>query len=313
MKTAIIEAIQKYDTIIIHRHIRPDEDAYGSQMGLGALIELNYPHKKVYRTGQHDTSLSYLGQPDIVADEVYNGALVIVTDTANQERIDDQRYLNGAMLIKIDHHPNDDAYGDLTWVNTDASSCSEMIFNLFEEAELQLSWRMNQDAARFLFAGIVGDTGRFIYPSATEETFSTVSRLVQYKFDRTALFDGMYELSAGLVQLQGYIYQNFVMDEHGAAYIKLPLDILNKFGVTASETSALVSSLGHVKGILAWAIFVEEKNQIRIRLRSKGMVINTLAKKYRGGGHPYASGATIYDWAEADELIAELKAICSNY
>lgn len=313
MKTAIIKAIEKYDTIIIHRHIRPDEDAYGSQMGLGALIESNYPNKKVFRTGQHDKMLNYLGHPDTVSDDLYEGALVIVTDTANQERVDDQRYLQGDMLIKIDHHPNDDAYGDLTWVNTDASSCSEMIFSLFEEGEKSFNWQLNQSAARFLFAGIVGDTGRFIYPSATEETFKTVSRLVQFKFDRTSLYDGMYELSEELIKLQGYIYQNFKMDEHGAAFVKLPLETLRKFGVTANETSALVSSLGQVKGILAWAIFVEEESQIRVRIRSKGMVINTLAKKYRGGGHPYASGATIYEWAESDALIAELKEICANY
>ena len=54
-----------------------------------------------------------------VADEVYKGALVIVTDTANTERIDDDRYTDGDFLMKIDHHPNDDAYGDLLWVDTE--------------------------------------------------------------------------------------------------------------------------------------------------------------------------------------------------
>ena len=39
------------------------------------------------------------------------------------------------MLIKIDHHPNDDQYGDLLWVDTNASSCSEMIYELFEEGK----------------------------------------------------------------------------------------------------------------------------------------------------------------------------------
>lgn len=312
MKAKIIEAIQKFDTIILHRHIRPDEDAYGSQMGLQAVIEENYPQKKVFSIGTHDTALTYLGKPVEVSDELFENALVIVTDTANQERIDDQRYKNGAMLIKIDHHPNDDVYGDITWVDTSASSCSEMIYDLYEYGAQHYEWRLNAVAARFLFAGIVGDTGRFIYPSATEKTFQAASQLVKYDFDREALFDGMYELSYNLLQLQGYIYQNFVMDENGAAYIKLTAEILSRFDVTASETSALVSSLGNVKGIKVWAIFVQESDQIRVRLRSKGLVINTIAKRYRGGGHPFASGATIYEWAESEQLIAEIKQLCAN-
>lgn len=47
MKQQIIECIEKYQTIIIHRHVRPDEDAYGSQMGLATLIQSNYPEKTV--------------------------------------------------------------------------------------------------------------------------------------------------------------------------------------------------------------------------------------------------------------------------
>ncbi|MGE7918569.1 DHH family phosphoesterase [Viridibacillus sp. NPDC093762] len=313
MKRQIIDTIKQYDTIIIHRHVRPDPDAYGSQMGLQAILQATYPEKTVYTTGEHEESLSFLGEPQVVADNEFENALVIVTDTANTERVDDQRYKQGKFLIKIDHHPNDDAYGDMLWVNTNASSCSEMIYDLFTEGRKVADWKMDSKAARFLFAGIVGDTGRFIYPSTTEATFNTVGELIKYNFDRTELFDGMYELSRELLHMQGYIFQNFVMDDNGAAYIKLTIEVLEQFGVTASDTSLLVGSLGNVKGIKAWVIFVEEADQIRVRLRSKGPIINTLAKQYNGGGHPMASGATIYKWEESEEVISKLKELCAKY
>jgi phosphoesterase RecJ-like protein len=50
---------------------------------------------------------------DVIADETYQNALVIVTDCGNVERIDDQRYSLGQELVKIDHHPNVTPYGDL--------------------------------------------------------------------------------------------------------------------------------------------------------------------------------------------------------
>jgi len=313
LKRQIIDTIEQYDTIIIHRHVRPDPDAYGSQMGLKALIQDNYPNKKVYAVGTHDELLSYLDRPDNIPDEVYNGALVIVTDTANTERIDDQRFSKGDFLIKIDHHPNDDAYGDLLWVDTASSSCSEMIYELYEEGRVYKNWKMTEQSARFLFAGIVGDTGRFLFPSTTTRTFEIAGQLIQYSFDRNEIFNGMYEMEENLLKLQGYVYQNFTMDENGAAFIKLPKELLKEFDVTVSETSSLVGSLSNIKGVRAWAIFVEEENEIRVRLRSKGPIINELAKKYHGGGHPLASGATAYSWEEVDQVIADLKQLCKEY
>ncbi|MGE7984794.1 DHH family phosphoesterase [Lysinibacillus fusiformis] len=313
MKRQIIDTIAAYETIIIHRHVRPDPDAYGSQQGLKELILANYPKKKVFAVGEHDASLTFMAQPDQVADDIYDHALVIVTDTANTERVDDQRYTKGKMIIKIDHHPNDDAYGDLLWVDTTASSCSEMIYELYEEGKEVANWQLSDTAARLLFAGIVGDTGRFQFPSTTAKTFKVAADLITYDFDRNQIFDGMYEMEQKLLNLQGYIYQNFTMDKYGAAHVKLTKELLTEYDIVPSEASLLVGCLGSVKGICSWVVFIEEEDQIRVRLRSKGPIINTLAKEFNGGGHPLASGATAYSWKEADAVIIRLQEICKAY
>ncbi|RHW40736.1 bifunctional oligoribonuclease/PAP phosphatase NrnA [Neobacillus notoginsengisoli] len=309
MVTKILELIEEYNTIIIHRHVRPDPDAYGSQSGLAEIIKASYPGKTVFTVGKDEETLVYLKKMDDIPDEAFMGALAIVCDTANTERICDSRYKMGDKLIKIDHHPNEDAYGDLIWVDTDASSTSEMIYELYLSGK-DRGLMMTDEAARLLFAGIVGDTGRFLYPSTTEKTFAYAGELIHYQFSRTELYDKMYELDANIIKLNGYILQNFEMLDYGVASVVLKRELLEEFNAKPSEASLLVSTLGSVKGIKAWVFFIEEEDQIRVRLRSKGPVINGVARKFDGGGHPLAAGASIYSWKEKDAVLAELNKVC---
>jgi bifunctional oligoribonuclease and PAP phosphatase NrnA len=312
MKEKILEAIKQYETIIVHRHVRPDPDAYGSQCGLVEILKESFPEKKIYAVGKEDPSLYYMRRLDSIEDEVFNGALVIVCDTANAERICDARYRLGEMLIKIDHHPNEEPYGDLLWVDTSASSCSEMIYEFYLFGK-DKGLKMNDEAARLLYAGIVGDTGRFLFPSTTKKTFAYAGELIHYNFSRTELFDKMYELNPNIIKLNGYILQNFEFQANGVASVILSKSLLEEYSANPPEASLLVGTLGNVKGIKAWVFFIEEDDQIRVRLRSKGPVINGIARKFKGGGHPLAAGASIYSWDEVDHVLTELGEVCDAY
>jgi phosphoesterase RecJ-like protein len=310
MKEQVLDAIERFNTIIIHRHVRPDPDAFGSQCGLAAILKASYPNKNINVVGKDDDSLAYLHKMDVVNDELYRDALVIICDTANEERICDQRYKLGRLIIKIDHHPNEDPYGDILWVDTTASSVSEMIYEFYLYGK-DKGLHLNQEAARLIYAGIVGDTGRFLFPSTNTRTFKYAGELVEYGFDIPKLYDGLYTTKINVAHLSGYILQNFSLSENGVAAMIIKKDILKHYRVSPSDASQLVGSLGNIEGILAWVFFVEEDDQIRVRLRSKGPVINQLAAKYRGGGHPLAAGASIYSWEEANEVIEDLEQLCS--
>jgi bifunctional oligoribonuclease and PAP phosphatase NrnA len=311
MKETILQEIKAYNKIVIHRHVRPDPDALGSQGGLAEIIKASFPSKTVKVVGDEDPSLLFLNEMDEIEDTFYKDALVIVCDTANQERISDDRYKLGEKILKIDHHPNDDAYGDIRWVDTNASSVSEMIYEFYlfgKDQGLQLT----DQGARLIYAGIVGDTGRFLFPSTNPETFQYAGELVQYNFSFTDIYKQMYKITANVARLQGYVLNNFSMTDEGVGYVTLSLERLKEFHVTPIEASQLVGSLGNIEGIIAWAFFIEEHDQIRVRLRSKGPVVNTIANRYNGGGHPMASGATIYSWDKVEEVVGDLKAACKE-
>lgn len=305
----ILQKIKSYETIIIHRHQRPDPDALGSQVGLREILRKAFPDKKVLATGIDEPTLIWLATMDQVADEDYRGALVIVTDTANTERIDDDRYSLGASLIKIDHHPNDDVYGDLVWVETSASSTSEMIASWAKELHLPVP----DQAARLLYAGIVGDTGRFLYPNTSAQTLACAAWLREYDFDAAELGRRMDSFSYAIAKLQGFVYEGLEVDENGAARVVLTRHVLQEFGLTDSETAAIVSAPGKIDSVSAWAIFVEQEDgSYRVRLRSKTVPINAIAKRHAGGGHPLASGANSYSLEENEQIYRELQEAVSH-
>ena len=62
-----------------------------------------------------------------------------------------------------------------------------MICELFEEAKEYKNWKMDATVARLFYAGIVGDTGRFMFQSTTEQTMKFAGQLISYGFDRTEL------------------------------------------------------------------------------------------------------------------------------
>lgn len=310
----IVEKIKEYDRIIIHRHTDPDPDAFGSQGGLAEIIRNSFPGKKVYQAGTNDDSLTWITSEDEISDEVFKGALVIVIDTANRPRVDDQRYDQGDYLIKIDHHPDDDHYGDLSFVNCAASSSSEIVVDLVNKSEGQLV--LNQAAAKMLYAGIAGDTGRFMYDNTTAHTLRVTAQLFEFNIDASSMNRKMDDISQGVAKLSAYVWDNMVITKHNAAYIVLKRDLIKKYNLGAQGTAPLVSVVGKIDQVVCWTLFVEgEDGKYRLNIRSKGPVINGLAKEYGGGGHPLASGA-LMDTLTDDQLkeyVAKLDQIAATF
>lgn len=312
LQQEIFEQIKKHQRIIIHRHQRPDPDAIGSQIGLAEIIRASFPMKTVLAVGKQIGGLSWIGEMDTADDDDYDDALVIVTDTANPPRVDDNRYTNGQELIKIDHHPDDDPYGDLAWVVPSASSSSEMIFDLYHQFKHELT--LNAKAAKALYAGIIGDTGRFLYSATTPHTMRVAASLMATGFDVTAVNQKLDSIPLSVAHLSAYVYQNLTITEDGAATVCLTSEVLDQFDLKDAGTAGVVPLPGKIESVVCWAIFVVQRDgTYRVRLRSKGPTINELAKKHDGGGHALASGAKAKDLDEVQTIQNELAAITTAY
>ena len=107
------------------------------------------------------------------------------------------------------------------------------------------------------------------------------------------------------------MYNHLTLDENGAGKVILSQAILQEYGVSDAETSEVVPLPGAIEEVVAWAVFVEQpEGYYRVRMRSKGPVIHTIAQRHNGGGHPLASGANAKDLAEVEVIYQEIKDAC---
>lgn len=308
----IIKKIEEYNTIIIHGHIRPDGDCIGSQYGLMHLLKANYPEKNIYVTGTVSDFVSFIGAPSLVPDDLFEGALSICVDCATSDRLSDTRYTKSAYSIKIDHHIPVDNYGDYQYVDTTAPACAQII------AELYLAnkdkWTLPKEAANALYVGISTDTGRFKFDSVNSRTFNAAGVLVDHGANLGEIDNHLSVETLKTLKLKGYILSKFTISENGFAYVTLTREEIEGFGVTDEEAASQVSTISTIEGCPVWAIFMEySKSGIRVRLRSRGPIINKLAEEYEGGGHAKASGANLNSWDQLEGFVAKADAIVKAY
>ena len=78
---------------------------------------------------------------------------------------------------------------------------------------------------------------------------------------------------------------------------------------TFTISRGMVNVMGDIKGVDIWVNFTEVPEGVFCEIRSSKYNINPIARKYGGGGHEKASGATLKNRAEAMSLLADLDRI----
>lgn len=305
----ILDLIEKYPKIIIHRHKNPDGDALGAQIGLKNIIKDTYPDKEVFAVGDMTPRYAFMvsdSDIDEIPDELYKGALAIILDTSAKALISDERYTTADATARLDHHIFVEKIADEEVTDTSYESCCGLVTALAMERGLTVS----PAAAKSLYTGMITDSGRFRYDSTNAQTFKLASFLMEREFDTSDIFRNLYTDELFFIQLRARFALKIQLTEHSVAYIYTTLDEAKSYGADNFTISrGMVNVMGEIKGIDTWVNFTETDDGVLCEIRSSVHNINPIAVKYGGGGHQKASGATLKDRDEAMRLLDDLCAL----
>lgn len=287
----IYRLIKKNDIITLYGHINPDCDCYASTLALREIIKDNFKNKKVYALGYGSEQLyDRLTKYDEIDEDVIKQSLAIECDCSEIDRVNDQRIRLAKQIAKIDHHIESKPFIGVKWVDTDAVACAQMIAEFAFHYKLKVS----KLAAELLYLGICTDSGRFRYAPTNAKTHLIVARLYELGIEIKSIFDILYQSDEKFVKYQALLVSKFERTKNNVIYCFADVKDYEKFGLTFDQISKNVNVIGNIRGCSIWCLFTRSpEDQIRIEFRSSGPNVQTVAKKYGGGGHAHAAGARL--------------------
>ncbi len=304
----LFKEIKNHDTIIIHRHQKPDGDALGSQLGLKAILQENFPEKTVYVVGDAPGHYGFMDGAvmDEIADDVYADALAIVLDTSARHLISDDRYTTAKRTARMDHHIFVEKICDTEVTDTSYESCCGLVTAFALACNLKLS----PVSAKALYTGMITDSGRFRYDSTSAQTFRLAASLMEQNFDTNDIYRKLYADDFAKIRLKAQFVLKIKFTDCNVAYIYTTKEEMAELNVdTFTVSRGMVGTMSDIRGVDIWVNFTETEQGVLCELRSSKYNINPIAVKYGGGGHAKASGATVASKEIAMQMLSDLDAL----
>lgn len=309
--TNLDEFLEKAHTIGIGGHIHPDGDCVGSCLATYNYIKTYYPQKDVtLHLEPIPDKFKFLARAeeicsDVSADKSFD--LFIAQDCGDANRLG--RFSGyceqAAQTICIDHHVSNTGFADEDYIFPDASSTSELIYDLLPKE------RITKEIAECIYTGIIHDTGVFKYSCTSKKTMEAAGALMEMGINYPKIVDDTYYVKAynqnritGLALLKSKLHLD---GKCISTYITL--EEMREYDVLPKHLDGIVSEIRITRGVEAAVFLYETEQGFKVSLRSCEYVdVAKIAVAYGGGGHVRAAGCSVKGEPEAviGEIVSQI-------
>ena len=304
----IRETILGANTIALSGHTNPDGDAIGACLALAASLSQAGKTVEVFL---EDFGDKYLAIPNhqfiVTGTEITNPDLFIALDCGSKDRLGQEAlavYEGARARINFDHHKSNTYFAESNYVIAEASSTSEMMYDLIAG-----HFPVDDGIAAALYAGICYDTGGFRHSSTSPKTMAITGELMKYDFNFTDIYNQFFD-SRSFLEMKGLgksIENTQALFQGQVIFCTMSTADMESCGVVPKNLDAVVNYLKGV-GDCKIACFLYEKAPAEVKASFRcvdGYDVAALAQKFDGGGHVKAAGCTL--WMSMDEAVATIK------
>lgn len=301
--------IDDASTIAVFGHVHPDGDCIGSTLAVYNYIQDNFQGKTVDVYAENfASSFRFLnGAKKIrhdVTDQRYD--LGISIDVSSVDRLGKFQGLYNSCIstVCIDHHVSNPGFGDLCYIDGDASSASEVFTDLIDME------KVSKAAAECLYLGIVHDTGVFKYSCTHRKTMEVAGALLEKGVDSAYIIDETFykKTYRQNMLMSRVVLESNLYDKGKIISGFIPKSLFREFKCTSLDTDGIVEQLRLTEGVEV-AIFVYQitRKNFKFSLRSKNYVdVSAIAKTFGGGGHVRAAGFSAASYEKTMDVLLDL-------
>lgn len=294
-------ALKRAERVLLSCHERPDGDALGSCLGLAASLKAAGKKADVVNISGAPENLLFLPGAKSVKTQPVKRAhydLAITTDSGDLSRLAwDLKALRESgrvrAVLNLDHHKDNTGFGDLNYVDLQASSSGEVAYDVIRRANLPL----NRNVATNLYTAITTDTGFFRYSNTTEKTMKTATHLLEYGVEPWKVAEAL-EMSwpRERIELLADVLRTLeISDDARWAALTVLRETMARYGDRYDLMEGFVNYPRSISSVEVAIIFKEVDDESwRVSLRSKSRVdVGTIANRLGGGGHARAAGLSL--------------------
>ena len=296
----VVQAIRKHKRFLVTSHVNLEGDALGSQLAMAGLLKNLKKECILYDNDKVPWRFLFLPGVGLVRNKLNEDEKIdaaIVLDCPNLKRTGKVKKAVEKMkyIINVDHHISNEKFGDVNWVDPDASSAGEMVYRLFKEFKSPIT----REAALALYISILTDTGSFNYSNTSRLTHEIVSDLLGHGIEPQSVSHFIYEnKTLGELRLLGRALKNLKQASgNKIAYITVRKKDFDATKTTPIVCENFVNFARSLKDVEVGAFFREEtkgKKRFNVSLRSTGKIsVNKIASHFGGGGHKNAAGCVV--------------------
>ncbi|MFA5155861.1 MAG: bifunctional oligoribonuclease/PAP phosphatase NrnA [Candidatus Omnitrophota bacterium] len=300
----IVAQIKNHNNFLISSHVNMEGDALGSELAFGRLIKLLGKNAVIVNEDKVPYGYGFL--PGINGIKKYKDNLkgikfdcFVALDCSDIKRTGEVYRMNkeNKPVLNIDHHISNTKFGTFNWVDPYASSACEMVYELYKKMKV----RLDKDAALYLYAGILTDTGSFRYSNTTAATHKIAAELLGFGINVVEVYKNVYgNLPFNEMKLVTHILNNIKRRNNGkVVWFEADSRLLKKYKAQYVDLTDYVMNFGRaIDGVEVVVLFKENlgvKNEVRVNFRSQGKIdVNAIAQGFGGGGHRGAAGCTLH-------------------
>lgn len=303
-----MKIIEESNSIYIATHVSPDGDAIGSSMAMYLALKDMGKDVNVIIPSYSDR-FEFLEELKDVKTETSDNKfdLLIVVDVSSVDRIaiDKNGIDKAKKILVIDHHQKTTIDADMMIVNSNSPAACELVYEFFEANNITVS----KEVAKYIYMGIVTDTGSFNYRNTTSKTHIIASKLLDTGIDFAYICKMVNDtMKESRLKLIAYIIDNMETYYEGKIkYAKVPNSVLKKLNIKDEDAEGLVNYLRCIVGVDV-AVYARglEDGTYKVSLRSNfDYDVSKIAAIFGGGGHINAAGFTVNEEIDnvKDEII----------